>query len=85
MGCGNTLHVSLCHNLSHTRWIVRWNGGSHQGEGRGEDVDGTLLSYTLRYISLTEVDIVSQVNVTITITDGPVSRCERGGRHVYSR
>jgi len=39
--------------LSHTRWI----GGSlvSKGEGNGEGVDTTLVSNTLRYISLSNV------------------------------
>ena len=51
--------------VSHTRW----NGESRQlkvirgdsGEGRGEGVDDTLLSYTLEYISLVDVAIICQV------------------------
>ena len=33
------------------------------GEGRGEGVDATLMSYTLKYISLTDVDVICQVGL----------------------
>ncbi len=45
---------------SHTRDAV---GEVTMGGGRGEGVDGTLLSYTHRYINLTEVGRIYQVLV----------------------
>ena len=34
------------------------SGGVSRGEGKGEVVDPTLLSYTLRFINLTEVGVI---------------------------
>ena len=49
--------VRVYWSLSHTRWI----GGSQQGRGRGDGVDATLMSNTLKYISLPDVDIIWHV------------------------
>jgi hypothetical protein len=47
------------------------------GDGEGVDSEVTsLISYTIRFVSLTEVVTVT---VWVTSTDSPVCMCDRGG------
>ena len=52
----NLKEIEVSYTLGGTGEVVR-------GKGRGEGLHSTLLSYTLKYISLTDVGIICQVGL----------------------